>query len=127
MEKVYEYGYWLPPDVSVHGYQIDNIINWMHWFMLVLFIGWGAFLVYTLVRFRARPGVVADYRGAQTHVSTWRQAVCDPTVDCVPCTQNEDCPPPDEPNPCLEYLSDASWDCTGRITSRRWRGRSRDR
>ena len=56
MEKVFEYGWWLPPDVSVHGARIDNIITLLHWFMLVLFIGWGAFLMYTLFKFRARPG-----------------------------------------------------------------------
>ena len=72
--KVYEYGWWLPPDVSVHGARIDSIITWMHWFMLVLFIGWGSFLVYTLVKFRARPGHVADYHGVRTHNSTYLEA-----------------------------------------------------
>ncbi len=71
MDKVYEYGWWLPPDVSVHGAAIDQIIILMHWFMLVLFVGWGAFFVYMLVRFRARPGLAADYHGIQTHFSTY--------------------------------------------------------
>ena len=58
-EKVY--GWWLPPDISVHGAKIDQLISVLHWFMLLLFIGWGAFFIYCLVRFRARPGHTAMY------------------------------------------------------------------
>ncbi len=53
-EKYYRWG--LPIDVSVDGYQVDRLINVIHIFMAVLFIGWLIFLVYTLIRFRARPG-----------------------------------------------------------------------
>jgi len=69
-----QYGWWLPPDLSTHGPRIDSIINWMHVFMAVLFVGWGSFLVYTLIRFRARPGHVADYHGIRTHGSTYIEA-----------------------------------------------------
>jgi cytochrome c oxidase subunit II len=58
-EKIY--GWWLPPDVSVHGAKIDQLMSVLHWFMLLLFVGWGVFFVYCLVRFRARPGHVAMY------------------------------------------------------------------
>jgi cytochrome c oxidase subunit 2 len=71
MDKVHEYGWWLPPDISVHGAAIDQIIMLLHWFMLVLFVGWGAFFAYTLFKFRARRGRVADYHGIQTHFSTY--------------------------------------------------------
>ncbi|HSA58154.1 MAG TPA: cytochrome c oxidase subunit II [bacterium] len=50
------YGWWLPPDVSAHGAIIDQIILIMHVFMVALFVGWGLFFVYCLVRFRQRPG-----------------------------------------------------------------------
>ena len=56
-----KYGYWYPPDVSTHGVQIDSLINIVHWFMLLLFVGWGAFFVYCLVKYRARPGHTATY------------------------------------------------------------------
>lgn len=59
MEKV-QYGYWLPPDISTHGAGIDGLINVLHWFMLVLFVGWGLYLVYCLFKFRERPGHKAD-------------------------------------------------------------------
>ena len=58
-EKIY--GWWLPPDVSVHGAKIDQLMSVLHWFMALLFIGWGVFFVYCLIRFRARPGHVAMY------------------------------------------------------------------
>jgi hypothetical protein len=33
----------LPPNASEHGYQIDHIIEFSHWFMSALFVGWSAF------------------------------------------------------------------------------------
>ena len=51
-----QYGPFMPPDVSVHGYRVDRLIHLLHWFMGALFVGWGIFFVYCLVRFRRRPG-----------------------------------------------------------------------
>ena len=70
-KQAFEFGWWLPPDISVHGHYIDAIIMYMHWFMLVLFVGWAGFMLYTLFRFRARPGHSADYYGVQTHASSY--------------------------------------------------------
>jgi len=55
-----EYGPFLPTDVSEHGYQIDRLIHVMHWFMGVLFVGWGVFFMYCLIRFRQRSGHLAS-------------------------------------------------------------------
>jgi len=55
------YGWWLPPDVSVHGAKIDQLMSVLHWFMALLFIGWGIFFVYCLIKFRARPVHTALY------------------------------------------------------------------
>ncbi len=71
MDKTFEYGWGLPPDISTHGYAIDNIIVWMHWFMLVLFVGWGLFMLAALIKFRARPGHAANYHGVESHLSTY--------------------------------------------------------
>lgn len=65
------YGWWLPVDISTQGHRIDGMIDIIHWFMLALFIGWGAFFVYTLIKFRAGNGHKADYQGVTTHASTW--------------------------------------------------------
>lgn len=62
------YGFWLPPNISTHGAEIDNLISVLHWFMLVLFVGWALYLVYCLIRFRERPGHEADISGS-THFS----------------------------------------------------------
>lgn len=55
-----EYGPFMPPDASVHGHKIDQLIHLLHWFMGVLFVGWGIFFVYCLVQYRQRPGHKAN-------------------------------------------------------------------
>jgi cytochrome c oxidase subunit 2 len=57
----------LPAIAATHGAQIDSMIGWIHVFMLVLFVGWGGFFVYTLVRFRQKRNPVADYTGVKSH------------------------------------------------------------
>jgi cytochrome c oxidase subunit 2 len=61
----------LPPLASAHGGQIDNMIGWVHVFMLVLFVGWGGFFAYCLVRFRRSRNPVANYTGVKSHASTY--------------------------------------------------------
>jgi cytochrome c oxidase subunit 2 len=61
----------LPPLASAHGGQIDNMIGWTHVFMLILFVGWGGFFLYCLVRFRQSRHPVADYAGVKSHRSTY--------------------------------------------------------
>jgi cytochrome c oxidase subunit 2 len=61
----------LPPLASAHGGEIDNLIGWVHVFMLVLFVGWGAFFAYALVRFRRSRHPVANYTGARSHASSY--------------------------------------------------------
>src|SRR4051812_21313658 len=61
----------LPPLATAHGGQIDNLIGWIHIFMLMLFVGWGAFFLYTIVRFRQSRNPVADYAGVTSHKSTY--------------------------------------------------------
>jgi cytochrome c oxidase subunit 2 len=39
--------------------------------MLILFVGWGAFILYVLVRFRQARNPVADYTGVTSHRSTY--------------------------------------------------------
>ena len=51
----------LPALATAQGSQIDNLIGWVHIFMAILFVGWGAFFIYMLVRFRASRHPVATY------------------------------------------------------------------
>jgi cytochrome c oxidase subunit 2 len=61
----------LPLQASSHAAEIDRIIVIVHWLMLVLFVGWGSFFTYTLVRFRQSANPKADYHGVKSHVSSY--------------------------------------------------------
>jgi cytochrome c oxidase subunit 2 len=61
----------LPPLATTHGGQIDNLLGWIHIFMLILFVGWGSFIAYALIRFRRSRNPVADYTGMKSHNSTY--------------------------------------------------------
>ena len=65
----------LPLVASAHGPKIDNIIVIVHWLMAVLFVGWGAFFIYTLYRFRAGKNPKADYVGVKSHLSSYMEWV----------------------------------------------------
>ena len=61
----------LPPLATAHGSQVDSLIGWTHIFMLLLFVGWGSFFVYCLIRFRRSRHPVADYHGSTSHTSSY--------------------------------------------------------
>ncbi len=60
MQKYYGWG--MPVDISTHGAQIDRLIYLVHIFMAVLFVGWFLFLMFSIFRFRERPGHKATYK-----------------------------------------------------------------
>jgi cytochrome c oxidase subunit 2 len=62
---------WMPPIAAEHGAQIDNSLEWVHWLMLVLFVGWIAFFFYCLWRFRKGKNPTANHVGATSHASSW--------------------------------------------------------
>jgi cytochrome c oxidase subunit 2 len=59
----------MPVAASAHAADIDRIIVVIHWLMAVLFVGWGAFFVYTLVRFRSGAHPKASYEPMKGTVS----------------------------------------------------------
>jgi cytochrome c oxidase subunit 2 len=59
-----------PPNASEEGFQIDHIIEFSHWFMAALFVGWSAFFIYVLIRFRKSRQPKADYQGVKSGIST---------------------------------------------------------
>ena len=63
----------LPALAAAHGAQIDGLIGWTHVFMLVLFVGWGGFFIYCLVRFRRSRQPVANYTGVKSHASNYSE------------------------------------------------------
>jgi cytochrome c oxidase subunit 2 len=63
----------LPALAASHGAQIDNLIGWIHVFMLILFVGWGGFIAYALIRFRRSRNPVANYTGVKSHASAYSE------------------------------------------------------
>jgi cytochrome c oxidase subunit II len=61
----------LPAIATTHGGQIDNLLGWTHLFMLILFVGWGAFFAWTLVRFRRSRNPVGNYTAVKSHASSY--------------------------------------------------------
>ena len=59
----------LPAQAATHAGEIDQMISLVHWLMLVLFVGWGAYFLYVLVRFRKRANPKASYEGAKGKLS----------------------------------------------------------
>src|SRR5437867_12487105 len=59
----------LPVAASKHAAEIDQMIVLTHWLMLVLFVGWGAFLVFVLFRFRRGANPKANYTGAKGSIA----------------------------------------------------------
>lgn len=60
---------WLPPLASEHGMRVDELNLWVHLLMLVLFVGWSAYFLVVLYRFRASRNPVASYAGAKGRAS----------------------------------------------------------
>src|SRR5947209_5569028 len=59
-----------PPNASEHGFQIDQFLEFSHWFMAALFVGWSTFFTYVLIRFRRSRNPVASHEGVRSHIST---------------------------------------------------------
>ena len=60
----------IAPNASLHGYAIDSMLEMLHWFMLILFVGWGSFYAYTLWRFQKKKNPKANYVGTTSHLPT---------------------------------------------------------
>jgi cytochrome c oxidase subunit II len=61
----------MPPLASSNGQDVDDLIIYVHWLMLALFIGWIAYFCYAVWRFRASRNPKADYVGVTNHSSTY--------------------------------------------------------
>ncbi len=59
---------------STQGPAIDHVISLTHWLMLILFVGWGIFFIYTLIRFRSSKNTKAEYSGVKNHYTSYLEA-----------------------------------------------------
>jgi cytochrome c oxidase subunit 2 len=62
-------------NASLHGPKIDNFLELIHWFMLVLFVGWTVYFFYCVVRFRQKSHPKASYSGATGKLSSRAEVV----------------------------------------------------
>jgi cytochrome c oxidase subunit 2 len=60
---------YMPIQASAHAAEIDHMTILVHWLMLVLFVGWGIFFLFVLVRFRSGANPRASYTGAKGKIS----------------------------------------------------------
>src|SRR5437660_12489454 len=61
----------LPVLASEHGKDVDNLIIYVHWLMIVLFVGWLAYFAYALFRFHRSRNPKADYVGVKSHATNY--------------------------------------------------------
>ena len=61
----------LPELASEQGRSVDDLIIYVHWLMIVLFVGWLAYFGYALLRFRRSRNPKADYFGVKNHASNY--------------------------------------------------------
>src|SRR5688572_1911679 len=61
----------LPVLAAESGKAVDDLIVWVHWLMIALFVGWLGYFLYTLLRFRASRNPKADHHGVRGHASNY--------------------------------------------------------
>jgi cytochrome c oxidase subunit 2 len=65
----------MPVLASENGRDVDRLIIWIHYLMIALFIGWFAYFIYALWRFRAKRQPKADHLGVRNHASNYVELV----------------------------------------------------
>ena len=57
------------PNASEHGYLVDHMLEFCHWFMLALFVGWTGYFLFAIFRFHKSRNPKANYHGVQSKAS----------------------------------------------------------
>jgi len=58
------------PNASEHGPLVDHMLEFCHWFMLALFVGWTTYFFIAIWKFHQKRNPKADYHGVRNHAST---------------------------------------------------------
>ncbi|QSR89540.1 hypothetical protein IT6_04505 [Methylacidiphilum caldifontis] len=53
----------ISPNAAEHGHQVDQFLELILWFMLILFVIWSSFFVYSLFKFSKKKHPQANYEG----------------------------------------------------------------
>src|SRR6185436_15121625 len=75
----------LPVLASEHGKDVDNLIIYVHWLMIALFVGWLAYFAYALFRLHKSRNPKADYVGVKNHASSWIEGAVALVEGVLPC------------------------------------------
>ena len=62
-----------PKDASLYGYKADVLNGWEHLLMLILFVSWGIFLIYILIKFASSNNPKASYHGMKGKFSKYTE------------------------------------------------------
>jgi len=65
----------MPVLASSNGRAVDDLIIYIHWLMIALFVGWFGYFLYTLWRFNARRNPKADHVGVRSHASSYIEVI----------------------------------------------------
>jgi cytochrome c oxidase subunit II len=65
----------MPVLASQNGEKVDDLIIYIHWLMIALFVGWLGYFLYTLWRFNSRRNPKADHVGVRSHASNYVEIV----------------------------------------------------
>lgn len=63
----------LPQLASSNGQAVDDLMVYLHWLMLALFIGWSLYFGYVLWRFNARRHARADHAGSTSKIPKYTE------------------------------------------------------
>ena len=65
----------LPVLASENGRAVDDLIVYIHWLMVALFVGWFGYFIFTLWRFNAKRNPKADHHGVRGHASSYIELI----------------------------------------------------
>ncbi len=65
----------LPVLAGDNGRGVDDLIIYIHWLMIALFVGWFAYFLFAIWRFNASRNPKADHHGVRSHVSNYIELI----------------------------------------------------
>ena len=63
----------MPVIASSHGLMLDQMSGWIHWLMIILFVGWAIFFIVTLFKFGIMSNGKVERDVVQSHASTYSE------------------------------------------------------
>ena len=64
------------PNAAEHGKLVDDMLEFCHWFMAVLFVGWTIYFFYTICRFHKSRNPKANYHRSNSRPGCATLRIC---------------------------------------------------